>query len=255
MIGTVGCGRDVTQERQLDEKRKRMEESLRESRKNFQTFFETMDDIILVATVEGKIVYSNPVTLRKLGYSHDELKAMHILDLHPKEKRQEAERIFAQMFGGDRDSCPLPLAKKDGSYLPVETRVWFGKWSGNDCIFGICKDLSREQEALQKFNRLFNSNPAPMAVTNYPERKFTEVNEAFVASTGFSKEDVIGKTSGELGFFMEPEKLARVSQALQANGSVRDFELKIRRKDGTVANGLFFGEVIESQGKKTCSVS
>ncbi len=49
---------------------------------------------------------------------------------------------------------------------------------------------------------------------------------------------------------MEPEKLARLSQALQDNGSVRDFELKIRRKDGTIDNGLFFGEVIDSQGKK-----
>ena len=30
-----------------------------------------------------------------------------------------------------------------------------------DCIFGICKDLSEEQEALQKFNRLFEFNPNP----------------------------------------------------------------------------------------------
>jgi PAS domain S-box-containing protein len=251
LIGTVGCGRDVTRERQLDEQRKLMEEGLRESRKNFRTFFETMDDIMLVATADGKIVYSNSATLRKLGYCSEELRQMHVLDLHPREKLQEAEKIFTEMFRGERDVCPLPLAKKDGSYLPVETRVWFGKWSGKDCIFGICKDLSREQEALQKFNRVFDSNPAPMAVSSYPERKFTDVNSAFVTITGFSKEDVIGRTSQELGLFVEPEKLASVSQALRANGNVRDVELKTRKKNGTIADGLFFGEIIDSQGEKS----
>ena len=244
LIGVLGVSRNITE-------RKRIEESLRENRENFRVFFETMDDIILVGTPDGKIVYANPAASQKLGYGEDELKEMHILDLHPEEKRQEAERIFAEMFRGERDVCPLPLAKKDGVYLPVETRVWFGKWSGKDCIFGICKDLSKEQQALQKFNRLFNSNPAPMAVSGYPERKFAGVNDAFLSTMGYSREEVIGKTSEELGFFMEPEMLDHVAQALQDDGHVRDVELKVRRKDGTIADGLFFGEIIENQGEKS----
>ena len=90
-----------------------------------------------------------------------------------------------------------------------------------------------------------------MAVSSYPERKFTDVNSAFVTITGFSKEDVIGRTSQELGLFVEPEKLASVSQALRANGNVRDVELKTRKKNGTIADGLFFGEIIDSQGQKS----
>jgi PAS domain S-box-containing protein len=155
------------------------------------------------------------------------------------------------MFRGERDACPLPLAKKDGVYLPVETRIWFGKWSGMDCIFGLSKDLSKEQAALQKFNRLFNSNPAPMAVSSFPERKFTDVNDAFVSTLGFSREEVIGKTNEELGLFVEPEVMDQQALGLQDEGSVRNVEMKVRKKDGTIADGLFFAEIVDNQGRES----
>ena len=88
-IGVLGVSRDITE-------RKRIEEDLLESEENFRTFFETMDDIIVVATPDGKMIYSNPAASRKLSYDPEELKAMHVLDLHPEAKRQEAERIFAE---------------------------------------------------------------------------------------------------------------------------------------------------------------
>ena len=148
--------------------RKKAEEALKESEANFRTFFDTVDDIIVVGSPDGKIIYSNPAASTRLGYTPDELKGMRLLDMHPADKRKEAEVIVTAMFKGERDSCPLPLARKDGGLVPVETRVWFGKWNGADCIFGVSKDLTKEQEALQKFNRLFSSNPAPMAVSSLP---------------------------------------------------------------------------------------
>jgi PAS domain S-box-containing protein len=123
-------------------------EALMESNTNFRTFFESMTDMIMVGTPEGRILFTNGAVTRMLGYTPAELQTMHLLDTHPADKRQEAEAIFGAMFRGERESCPLPLAHKDGSLIPVETRVWFGQWDGLDCLFGICKDLSDEQEAI-----------------------------------------------------------------------------------------------------------
>jgi PAS domain S-box-containing protein len=145
-----------------------MEQALKESEENFRTFFETVDDLIMVGTPEGRIIYTNTAVTRKLGYSPDELSALHILDLHPVDRREEATEIFGAMFRRERASCPLPLAAKDRMLVPVETRVWFGKWNGASCIFCVCKDLSSEQEAQQRFERLFRSNPALMAVSRMP---------------------------------------------------------------------------------------
>jgi PAS domain S-box-containing protein len=226
------------------------ENELRESEKNFRTFFETIDDMIFVGDMEGKIHYTNPAVSRKLGYTQDELQQMHILQVHPAEKREQAEAIFAAMFKYGLDVCPLPLQSKAGSLLPVETRAWFGKWNGENCIFGISKDLTKEQEVLQLFNQLFNNNPTLMALTSLPERRFTDVNAAFLNMLGYSREEIIGKTSVELELFPDSERQRKIAEQLQAKGRVANCELQVKCKDGTILEGIFFGEMVESQGKK-----
>lgn len=243
VTGFQVIGRDITA-------RKRAEDELRESEENFRAFFETLDDMIIVATPDGSIMYSNPALSRKLGYSAEALEQMHLLDVHPKDLRDEAEAIFADMFGGKRDVCPLAMESKSGALVPVETRAWLGKWSGLDCIFGICKDLSREQEALQKFDKLFHSNPALMAVSTIPERKFSDVNDSFLKTLGFTRGEIIGKTSSELGLFVQPDQEKAVADRLEREGSIFNVELSVRRKDGAILEELFSGEIIESQGRQ-----
>ncbi len=229
--------------------RKMAEDAVRKSRENLLSLFETMDDIIVVADTAGRIMYSNPVVFRKLGYHADELKVMHILDLNPKSQRRQAKRIYSEIYKRDRTSCPLPLEKKDGTIIPTEIRVWLGKWSGVDCIFGICKDISKEQEALQKFNKFFELNPTPLAVSSLPDRKLMEVNESWLNTLGFSRDEIIGKTSAELGLFVDQEKQQEFAKILHEQGAVRDVELQVRKKDGTKLEGIFSGITVESQGR------
>ena len=225
-------------------------EELRISEQNFRTFFETMDDMIFISDRNGKIFYANNTVFRKLGYSMEDLNGMHVLDVHPADKKQEAGEIFGEMFAGRRDYCPLPLATKDGTYVPVETRIWFGTWDGKDCIFVISKDLSKEQASLQKFNKIFDSNPALMAITSVPERIFTEVNDTFIEKTGFSRAELIGKTAAELDLFIENDKQQRLAESMEQDGFIHEVELKMKTKSGEVLDGLFSGEILESQGKR-----
>ena len=231
-------------------KRLQSEEALRESEANFRTFFETMTDMIMVGTPEGRILFTNSAVTRTLGYTPDELKEMHLLDLHPANKRQEAESIFVAMFRSERESCPLPLQNKNGAPVPVETRVWFGKWNGEHCLFGICKNLSAEQEAQQRFERLFRNNPSLIALSTLPDRRFMDVNDAFLMTLGYSREDIIGHTSAECGLFIFPDQHARITELLLSNTHLAGVELQVRCKDGTLLDGLFSGEVISSQGQQ-----
>ena len=130
------------------------ESALKEKEQNFASFFETIDDLLMVGDSKGNLLYANSATIEKLGYSFEELSQMHILDLHPKIKRREAEQIFSDMFEGKRDNCPLPLQTKNGVLLPVETRVWFGSWNNEPCIFGVVKDLSIKEAALDATGKI-----------------------------------------------------------------------------------------------------
>lgn len=231
-------------------KQKEAEDRLKSSEENFRSFFETIDDMIMVGDKSGKIMYANTAVTKKLGYTSDDIRQMYILDIHPAMVRDEAETIFTAMLKGERTSCPLPLAHKSGFQVPVETRIWFGKWNNLDCVFGVSKDLSTEQEAQQRFERLFRRNPSLMALSNLPERRFVEVNDSFLKTLGYERSDVIGKNADELGIFSEPEKQTMVSYKFQTEGSIADIELRVRRKDGMLLYGLFSGEKIINQGQE-----
>ncbi|WP_407356888.1 PAS domain S-box protein [Methanolobus sp. WCC5] len=242
-VALCGIATDITAQ-------KRIEAQLKESETNFRTFFETIDDIIVVATPDGQIFFANNALKRKLGYELAELQEMHVLDLHPPELRQEAEDIFDAMFRGKRKTCPLSLITKKGDFLPVETRVWFGQWNGQDCIFGVSKDLSGEQEAQQRFECLFNKNPALMAISTTSDRKFFDVNEAFLETLGYSRDEIIGQTIEELDLFIDTEEQKHLSKKLVEERSIANSELKVRRKDGTILHGLFSGDIINNQGQQ-----
>ena len=119
---------------------KQTESRLRESESNFRMFFESLQDLIFVCMPDGRVRYTNSAVNQKLGYSYEELKTKHVLDLHPENVRQEAQQIFNDLLKNKREYCPLHLVHKNGTLFPVETRAWIGKWNDEECLFGISKD-------------------------------------------------------------------------------------------------------------------
>lgn len=230
--------------------RKEAEEKLLESEANFRAFFNAMTDIIVIGSEDGKILFTNHVVEKKLGYSYAELENMHILDFHPVELQSEANEIFAAMLRGERDSCPLPLIDKNGALIPVETRIWLGEWNNTECIFGLIKDLSAEQESKQRFERLFINNPALMAISELPDRRLVDVNAAFEKTIGYSKKELVGKTTAEMGMFTDIGAINFIKEKLQTDRRVVDVEMEVKCKDGRVLNGIFSGEIIRDQGRE-----
>jgi PAS domain S-box-containing protein len=237
----VGTNWDITEQ-------KRTEERLRSSEANFRTFFESMTDLIMVGTPNGGMIFTNAAVTRTLGYTTGELAAMHVLDMHPAEQRTEAQEIFEAMLRGERESSPLPLVTKSGALIPVETRAWPGQWDGKDCIFGISKNRTTEQEAQQRFERLFRHNPALMTLVLVPSNSFVDVNDTFLRALGYSRAEVLGKTASELRLYPFPEQQTAMDTRMQAEGRIADFEMKVRRADGTFLYGIFSGEVVNSHG-------
>lgn len=230
--------------------RRMAQKVLSESEANFRTFFETIVDPVAVVTPTGQILFTNNALNKKLGYSADELTGIDMLSLHPASERMDADEIFANMVQGRAETRSIPLVTREGLLIPVETRIWLGKWNGNDCIFFICKDLSNEKEAEERFERLFRNNPALMALSVMPEQTFLDVNNAFLQALGYTREEIIGKTTKELNVFPFPDEQEAVRNSLLLNGTFADVEIQVRRKDGTILTGLFSGEVITGKGRQ-----
>ena len=221
-----------------------------EAAQDILRFFQSIGDLMLVATPDGRVLFSNAAIQRKLGYSAEELSRMHVLDVHPEDMRREAADIFAAMFRGERECCPLPLATKAGTLVPVETRVWRGHWGGIECIYGLSRDLSAEREAQQRFEALFRHNPSMMALTSLPDRCLYDVNDAFLTTLGYTRAEVVGKPGDALDLFPDASQQLHLETLLQLGECCRDVELQVRRKDGAILQCLFYGERISIQGQE-----
>ena len=135
--------------------RLRADAALRESKRNLQTLFDTVEDFLFVLDGEGRILETNEAVVRRLGYRRDELLGQSVLVVHPEDRRDEAAAIVEGMLAGTCDICPVPLQTADGGLIPVETRVTPGVWGGKPAIFGLSRDIServRAEEELRKAN-------------------------------------------------------------------------------------------------------
>ncbi len=223
---------------------------IEEDKMYFQNFFNSITDYIFIGNMKGDIIYANKSAIKTFEYSKNILFSMNIIDLYPINKRDAAKQILNTLPDRKTKSCPLEIINKSNKIIPVETRFWLGKWNNEDCIFGLSKDLTKEQEALEKFTKVFKNNPALMALCNMDDKRFIDVNTSFLEKLGYSYQEIIGKTSTELNLFPQAMKHKETANKLAKTGNIKNIELKVRCKDGSFLYGLFSGEIIESQNKQ-----
>ena len=112
--------------------------------------------------------------------------------------------------------------------------------------------LANEQlrQSEQKFSILFEKASFSAALSRFPDGAFLEVNEAFERTFGYTRQEVIGRTSLELGINPDPEDRARILTVLQEHGSVGDIELKLRTKSGAARLFMLNIAFVEIGGQK-----
>ncbi len=227
------------------------EELLEKVRKNYQTFFNSINDFLFILDKKGNILHMNDTVTARLGYSKEELIGQSVLIVHPPERREEAGRIVGEMLAGTAEFCPVPLLTKAGVKIPVETRVTPGFWDGKPAVFGVTKDISQIRLSEEKFSKAFHSSSALMAISSFSDGRFMDVNHSFLRTLGFSREEVIGKTSADLRLFNDPAQREKILERIKEGQSVREIEAQVRVKDNSLIDGLFSAEFIYI-GKDLC---
>ena len=86
--------------------------------------------------------------------------------------------------------------------------------------------------AEEKYLKIFGASPAPVMVTRAKDGTFLEANDAAVKMIGRKKEDIIGKTSLELGVYVDPEDRKKVIEQLGREGSAFGVEVRQKRTNG-----------------------
>jgi len=236
-FGRIWTFRDITE-------RKQMEEKLKSSEENFRTFFDSIADLLFVLDSNGNMIDVNETVLRRLEYSKEELMGQSVLVVHPEARREEAGIIVAAMLDGTKDFCPIPVISKSGIEIQVETRIYPGVWDGEPALFGVVKDITKMKQSEEKFLKAFQAGSNLMAISTIKSGLYIDVNNMFLQVLGFTREEVIGKTSQELNIFEDKLQREIIKTGIKENGFVKDIELNIKTKTGNKLIGLFSASYI-----------
>ena len=218
--------------------KKRSESLLEQTRQNYETFFNTIDDFLWVMDSEKRIIHTNNTAFDRLEFSREELINQPVVLVHPEDRREEAERTIDEMLAGKTDFCQIPVLTKSGNQIPVETKVKFGHWNGLPVVFGVSKDISKIQLSERKFSTAFHSNSVMMTISDFNDGKYIDINDEFIETIGYSREELIGKSNRELGLFIDPSSGNAKLEHLKMHIPVRKHEIQMLSKDGSVKTGL-----------------
>ncbi len=82
------------------------------------------------------------------------------------------------------------------------------------------------------FWRAFHACPLPMGITRLADGRFLDVNRAFESLVGFSRDELVGRTSAEVGLWIEPADRDGVMRELRERGTLEHSEHRMKTKSG-----------------------
>jgi PAS domain S-box-containing protein len=211
---------------------------------------DSSDDAIVSGTPEGVITSWNRGAEVIYGYAADEVLGQSLAILISKDRPSQREDLLAKIHRGERvDHYETLCERKDGrticmSLAVAPIRDIDGVVVG---VSSIGSDITARKHAerqagtdSQYARSLIEASQDPL-VTISAEGKITDVNEGSIKVTGRSRESLIGADFCD--YFTEPDKAREGYQQAFSKGSVTDYPLTIRHRDGTLTEVLYNASV------------
>ncbi|HBR00803.1 MAG TPA: hypothetical protein DD761_20205, partial [Cyanobacteria bacterium UBA11691] len=110
------------------------------------------------------------------------------------------------------------------------------------------------RESEEKFSKAFRRTPHPITITCLGSGKHLEVSDSFLSLTGYSNEEVIGRTALELNLWVHVEERMHLFHLIQHKKQVKNYEFTYRTKAGEYRVALLSSDVI-TVNDKPCLLS
>ncbi len=240
------CGTcsDITERKQAEE----------ETRK-FKTISEKSHYGLTVADPDGAILYVNEAFARMHGYSVSECLGTNISSFHSADQLPVIRQSIKRTLDNGADELPeLWHKRKDGSMFPTMMQgVAITDAKGRPSfisatVIDITEQKKAEQDLIDReelFRTVFYTSPDAITISNSQDGTYADVNERFTELTGYTRQELAGKTSIDIGLWANPDDLEHVRREIYSIGKLTNYETQFRMKDGRVKTGLMSAKLFE----------
>ena len=134
------------------------------------------------------------------------------------------------------------------TYLVSSSRVHGALDEGLQTVH-VLKDITDRREAEQRYRELFDNVQEGVFFAS-PEGHFIEVNDALMRMLGYLTREEVLKLDLQTQVYLSAEQRDEITRQLQQKGAVRNFEVTLCRRDGTMIHALENAFVVkDAQGK------
>jgi PAS domain S-box-containing protein len=211
-------------------------------------------DVVWLLGEAFEVWYATPSLRAQMGLEPEAVRGRDYRTLLTALGRTAWDRL-EEGLRGDGGPWQVDLEHGHGEGYPVWFEAQIARIPGaaaDGVRFVVsARNVNRRKQTeneLQLANALFQTafaiSPDSVNLNRLRDGRYVMVNEGFTALTGFTPEEVIGKTTAELGIWATIEDLRRLVQELNSVGSVKNLEARFRLKNGEVKTGLISANVI-----------
>ena len=114
--------------------------------------------------------------------------------------------------------------------------------------------LQELQSSQERFATIFRNSPDAILIERTADERIIEINPTFEQLAGFTAAEAVGRTTAELGLWMNPADRTTMISRLKAGGSVVNAEVRLRSRSGAAFDALSSAEIIDYAGER-CMMS
>jgi len=239
---------------------------LRDNEERYRASFDQAAVGILHTSLQGRILKCNESFARIVGYSPEELVGSNFQEITPPEDRDGGKAAAMHLLSGEVSNVSFEkrYLRKNGSltWVTLTISIQHDDEGRPQFFLTLAQDinarkqaeelLAAAQEALrvseERYRTAFQMSLDSINLNRLSDGIYVECNNAFLETTGYTREEVIGHGSIELNIWENSADRGRLVEMLNRRGVCRNLEARFRKKNGEMYWGLMSASVIELEG-------
>ena len=132
-----------------------------------------------------------------------------------------------------------------------------GVWKKSELYENAQREILERQKVVkalklseERFSKAFLSSPYAISISHLESGRYIDVNDSFLKLVGYSKNEVVGRSSLELDLWIDKKERKNVTEELNTKGSIKNIETNFKNRMGQIQTWKSSLEIIELNGEK-----